>query len=294
MPNIKPTINVNPNVYEAVKAVTYDGYTTSPKVSNSEAADVERAIAEDGNVDAGEAQLLDAMRSGTSFRVSAQGQAPYDVDASLLTFDKGKIADVNAGTRVAIDGDGDLHALPSTVPAQGKAGRPSDVYVDQSQTGGTATWEQARARMLNPNGWEATADANTYVDRSASFQVTDASGNSVSRPPAVGDYLKINLPGSPLGADWVRVEAIQDNPNEVSVRVRPSKDPTSSSNATEHFFTSAATNTFTLRREGDNISFQVNGRNEVANGAYGTAVDLGGSIGMQDDQWNNLGAGILR
>lgn len=295
------SINVNRNVYDAVKAVTEDGYLSSPKVSGSELKDVEAAIAADGKIDAGEKELMNALKNKTSFSVNTKGQAPYDVNASLLSFPS-SAASMPQGGRTSVHSDERLHRVPDAVPAQ-KSGRKTDVF--DSKVGGDFTL--ARERLLDVNSWGKTADSMT----GAAFQLTDSKGNNVSgRDPKVGDFIKIDLPG-PSGDDWVQVEDISDKPNELSITVRPSRNPTSSSNETQHFFSDASTNTFTVDQgktdKGEAIvGFHVNGRNESTNltegiwnldvdNAINRAKNAGGSVtGMQIDQWENLGAGILK
>lgn len=291
-------INVNKNVYNAVKTVTEDGYFSSPKVSTSELKDIEKAIAKDGKTDDGEKKLLESLKNGVKFTVTAQGQAPYDVSSSLLNFPSSEVSTPLKGA-TAVHSDDRLHKVPDTVPAQ-KSGRQTDIF-DSKVNGDFAT---AKKRLLDVNNWGKTADSSMGAD----FQLTDEKGNNVSnRDPKVGDYLKIDIPGAPF-EDWVRVENISDKPNELSITVRPSKDPTSDSNDVQHFFSSAATNTFTVNQgtTADNkpiVEFHVNGRNESTNLTYGLDVDngvnrikntMGQLTGAQTGQWENLGAGVLK
>lgn len=295
------SINVNRNVYDAVKAVTEDGYLSSPKVSGSEIKDVEAAIAADGQIDTGEEQLMTALKNKTSFTVNTQGQAPYDVGASLLNFPSSTVSTPQDG-RTSVHSDGRLHRVPDAVPAQ-KSGRKTDVF--DSKVGGD--FNAAKTRLLDVNNWGNTADSMA----GANFQLTDGTGKNVSgRDPKVGDFIKIDLPG-PSGDDWVQVESISNKPDELSITVRPSRDPSSSSNETQHFFSNSATNTFTVNQgkteSGESIvEFHVNGRNEKTNltegfwnldvdNAINRAKNAGGSVtGAQTAQWENLGAGILQ
>jgi len=294
-------INVNPNVYNSVKAVTEDGYFSSPKVSESELKDVEAAIAADGKIDAGEEQLMTALKSKTSFTVNTQGQAPYDVNSSLLNFPSSATSTPQDG-RTAVHSDERLHRVPDSVPAQ-RTGRQTDVFA--SKVGGD--FNTAKSRLLDVNNWGNTADSMT----GAAFQLTDGNGNNVSgRDPRVGDFIKIDLPG-PSGDDWVQIENISNKPDELSITVRPSRNPASDSNETQHFFSNEATNTFTVNQGRTSsgqpiVEFHTNGRNERTNltegfwnldvdNAINRAKNAGGSVtGMQTAQWENLGAGILK
>lgn len=292
------SINVNKNVYNAVKTVTEDGYFSSPKVSTSELKDIEKAIAKDGKTDDGEKKLLESLKNGVNFTVTAQGKAPYDVNSSLLSFPSSEVSTPLKGA-TAVHSDGRLHKVPDTVPAQ-KTGRQTDVF-DSKVKGDFAT---AKTRLLDVNNWGKTADSSLGAD----FKLTDDKGNKISnRDPKVGDYIQIDIPGAPFD-DWVQVESISDKPNELSLTVRPSKDPTSKSDDIQHFFTSSATNTFTVSqgKTADNksiVEFHVNGRNESTNLTYGLDVDngvnrikngMGQLMGAQTGQWENLGAGVLK
>lgn len=283
-------IQVNKNVYDAVKAGSYDGYFSSPKVSNSEENDVEKAIAADGKVDEGEAKLLQALKNHTSFTVTTKGEAPYDVNASLLTFDN-KVQNYQPGTKVAEHYDGYVYSVPSHVPDQ-KVGRQTNVF-DSNKT----DYDKAKGKLLDINHWGNCSSTG----RSADFQIVGADGKTKDGPPKKGDYIRIDLPG-PSGYDWVQIEDIKETKDMASITVRPSKDPTSNSSAISHFFTSEATNTFTVERGANGqTQFHVNGRNERANSGAGNWVkDAGGGIGDsvpgmpgQQKQWEWLGEYVL-
>src|SRR5688572_15089807 len=67
----------------------------------------------------------------------------------------------------------------------------------------------ARNRLVSINQWHEYASPIT-----ATFKLTDHTGNEVDRTAEKGDYFKIDLPapGSSEGKgyDWVRIEAIED------------------------------------------------------------------------------------
>ncbi|MBF2055434.1 MAG: hypothetical protein IGS03_18450 [Candidatus Sericytochromatia bacterium] len=286
MPN---PINVNRNVYQAIKDATTDGYFSSPRINNSdERQAIESAIAADGEIDNGERQVLDALRSNTSFTVKAQGESPYDVSSGLVSFPSGfsSSATGNVTGRVAHTADDGIHPIPAHIPEQ-TVGRQTDYY--ETRVGGN--YAAQRATLLDVNNWGKSGMM------SADFQLVDGQGNEINnRPPRVGDFIQIALPGSSMiGNDYVQIESIIDNDDMTSITVRPSRDPGSSSTATDHFFTSDATNTFTLRRttstDGEPLSvMQVNGRNEVPNsGAKNWAVTTGADYTpMQTWQWEGM------
>lgn len=284
MPN---PINVNRNVYQAIKEASTDGYFSSPRINGTdERQAIESAIAADGEVDSGERQVLDALRSNARFTVTAQGESPYDVSAGLVSFPSqiSSSATGNVTGRVAHTADDGIHPIPAHIPDQ-TVGRQTDYY--ETRVGGD--YAKQRAALLDVNNWGESGMM------SADFQLVDARGNEVNnRPPREGDFIRLALPGVP-GNDYVQIEDIVDNEDMTSITVRPSRDPSSSSTATDHFFTSDATNTFTLRRStstnGEPLSvMQVNGRNEVPNsGVRNWAVTTGAEYTpMQSWQWEGM------
>lgn len=284
MPN---PINVNRNVYDAVKTATYDGWTTSPKIGDGEVQDIQAAIAADGEVDAGERQLLEALNNKTDFTIDTAGQDPYNVESELLSFDTDEVASENIGNvtgNVAHSSDDGIHPVPSHLPEQ-TVGRPTDYY--ETRTGGD--YAAQRDALLDVNNW---GDSGLL---SADFQLMDGNGNEVNnRTPREGDFIRLDIPG-PTGYDYVQIEDIIDTDDMTSITVRPSRDPNSDSDNTHHFFTDEATNTFTLRRtestSGEPLSvMQVNGRNERANsGVINGAVAAGSEYTpMQSMQWEGL------
>jgi len=145
---------------------------------------------------------------------------------------------------------------------------------------------------------------------SADFTLYSASGTqAVGRGATEGDFIEIDLPGCPTGS-WVRVESVSIEDDRVSIRVRPSYDPTErplQTDVTAHFFDSSATNTLMLERRGNRVRFSVEGRGETPNvrresgdwaapimnrlttmGAWGTA-----QFGLQHRQWDELTRSVL-
>lgn len=279
-------ISVDPAVYQRIKDATTSGVFSSSRISDSERQEIEQQMAANGEIDSGERQVLDAMRSNARFTVTAQGQSPYDVSAGLVSFPN-NVSRSNTGNvtgNVAFTADDGIHPVPSHLPDQ-TVGRQTDYY--ETRVGGD--YAKQRAALLDVNNW---GDSGMM---SADFQLVDGRGNEINnRPPRVGDFIRLDLPG-PTGNDYVQIENIIDNSDMTSITVRPSRDPGSSSTDTAHFFTSDATNTFTLRRStstnGEPISvMQVNGRNEVANsGLMNWAVSTGAEYTpMQTLQWEGM------
>jgi hypothetical protein len=152
--------------------------------------------------------------------------------------------------------------------------------------------------MQNPSIWHELAGW-----ASASFILLDAAAEAVKRLAAQGDYLRIDLPdpgpGEGGGYDWVKVEKMEeyiDSSDErewTGMKVRPCGSPTSSSAGTAHFFTSDASSTYIIERNGVKVTAFYHGRNEVPNTSTGkwtenvrnSLVAAGAVIGLSEAQW---------
>lgn len=150
-----------------------------------------------------------------------------------------------------------------------------------------------REKLLHVARWKDCSDISD-------FDLFDESG--VLRPAktaAVGDYIKITLPGSGK-ADWVKIGGIDESADETVLVVRPANDPTGAGNeeTTSHFFTEDSTNNFCLQRSDAAINFYVVGLNERINTKetggvletvrnYATA-HLGHILGIQKTQWETF------
>lgn len=169
-----------------------------------------------------------------------------------------------------------------------------------------SAFQRQSAALLDVNHWNQMSGMEN-----ANFKLFDANGNpSNHNPPQVGDFVRIDLPG-PNPHDWVRIEDLHTDPNDTSVRVRPSYDPTQhppNTSVTAHFFTNQATNEFSVRRDGSSVTAGVHGEHESANvgsqasgplmatrngattyGAWG--MDIPGTnrtTSMQQHQWNTF------
>lgn len=175
---------------------------------------------------------------------------------------------------------------------------------------------ERRRLLLDVNQWSRISGIEN-----ANFALFDAEGHRVYRHHALeGDFIAIDLPVAGLvRTDWVRIERIDLEPSLVSVTVRPSHDPTRKPvkpGIVAHFFTSEATNTFTLERRGPWMFARVEGRNECANTAdecespqlaaanrvlaesgWGAPVGIPGTNfvvkGVQQHQWDRFTANLV-
>ena len=163
----------------------------------------------------------------------------------------------------------------------------------------------ARNRLLDVNRWNEVADG-----LSARFLVTDSTGREVNRTAEKNDLFKIKLPApgpsEGEGADWVRVEAIEEKSDtagpyeSVAMRVRPAPNPEKGENVA-HFFNDKATSSFIVERRGTTVTASVLGRNEVPNTETDNVVDkvrnavVGATAiaGLSNIQWGNLVKGLI-
>ncbi|MGZ5285557.1 MAG: hypothetical protein ACXWB9_00165 [Flavisolibacter sp.] len=161
-------------------------------------------------------------------------------------------------------------------------------------------FEKVKSRLLNVNHWHDTAGKAT-----AEFQLTDHQGSPISRRVEEGDHFRISIPApGPVtgsGYDWVKVEAIEDQPDCVAIHVRPATNPLNDQEDIAHFFKDDATSSFIIKREGCKVLAGVYGRNEVPNTEADSTVDkirnvavaTGAVAGFSKLQWKSLVNGLV-
>jgi hypothetical protein len=159
-------------------------------------------------------------------------------------------------------------------------------------------------RLLDVNNWDKICGP-----MSAKFSLVDGTGSVVQRRPEQGDYFRIDVPGpgpkAGEGYDWVQVERVEERSEAdsklVAIRVRPAASPLNDDQDIAHFFSDAATSTFTIQRMGNTVIAAVRGRNEEPNTHTSTTVDKvrnavvggGASAGLSKPQWKSLVRGLL-
>ena len=170
-----------------------------------------------------------------------------------------------------------------------------------------STFVEASRRLLGINEWKDLSGP-----LSASFLLTDNSGNKLDRAPKPGDFIRINIPGPGTatgeGYDWVRIESIDDRPNpagneeSLAMRVRPVASPVNNEQDVAHFFDDTATSTFMIERKDLRVTASVHGRNEQPNKDVERPVDKMrnavvanmATSGVAARQWTMLTKGILK
>lgn len=303
-------INVSSRVYTTVRDAVQDG-----SIGEIDMINIGRQVAYDGKIDHDEKALLDRikysteMSGGSALSVfnfdnmdmepleleldMSNGLYPESLQTIFVNHDV-SIPNLKVGAVEFNEKDFQLKniAEPTAIPEQ-KIGRETNYQVKRtyySWSRAESNFEVARARLLDINNWDELADKQGLgVPLSAEFKLLDKDGNPVaSRPPQVGDQIRINLPG-PSGYDRVKIESIKNESNEFSIKVRPVDG--------DHFFDDKATNTFILRRDGHSIAFSVKGRNEQTADWWNPldhAKNRGGDLlGLQKRQWNDLGKGVI-
>ena len=173
--------------------------------------------------------------------------------------------------------------------------------IDEAKT----LFHKAKKRLFDINHWHDYAGAG-----SATFTLTNKFGNEINRPPEIGDFIKIDLPGPGSsegeGYDWVEIEAIEEKKEPIdeyaAIRVRPAPNPrTPGDNKIAHFHKDTATSTFIVQREGTLISAAEKGRNELQNKdnlsifdkIRNMVVSFTASKGAAYPQWKALMEGFL-
>jgi hypothetical protein len=180
----------------------------------------------------------------------------------------------------------------TVIQAQVSVGKDSD---------GREIFERATQRLLDVNEWTDHCGA-----LSAGFQLTDDEGEPLMGRAAVGDYIRIDLPGPSTwegrGYDWVKIEKIEQPavlaPGAISLlQVRPCPNPqVKGSTATAHYLQSYATSTFIIEWQDKKVSATVYRRNEVPNTDHpgvGVKEKPQGAIALSKIQWKALVQGLL-
>lgn len=161
-----------------------------------------------------------------------------------------------------------------------------------------------KERFLQVNSWEQYAG-----EGSADFKVYSSDRLPVIRSVQQGDYFRINIPGpanpSGEGDDWVQVQKITEDESDseacISITVKPVPCPLNDDKDVAHFFTNEATSTFIVRRNGNELSAEVHGRNEKPNikgvdikdTLRNTLVATGSVFGFSKIQWKKLTDGLM-
>ncbi len=291
------TIRTNSQVYEAVQHAQDDytlGGLRSKNITNSEVNDIENAIIADGQVDAGEAQLLEALKSKTSFTISDGKQSTHIAQPVLRFVTASAVAPLHEGRSMVERDGGYLSNIPDYIPRQSK-GEGTDVMNEDSYANNTDArdaFDTARSRMLDVNNWSQYAATEAPISTLGGYNpaVPNFSLHRDAGTPNqadVGDVIKISAGGQDM---YVRIDKIIDTPSEFAMQVRPSDANGNTNGATEHMYSAEATNTFRLTQHGNTVLNGFHGRNEVTNsGLQNWAADRGMAAGGRSFSWDVMG-----
>ncbi len=168
-----------------------------------------------------------------------------------------------------------------------------------------AFYQLAKQRLLAVHNWHQVCEVPV-----STFMPTDQYGVEINRTVQEGDFLKIDIPGPGTttgeGFDWVRVEKIMEQnemqEEQISITVRPSANPNSTTDDIAHFFQDTATSTFQVIRKGNEVYAEVHGRNELANtktaqltdNVRNTLVGWSAKLGLSFPQWKSLVNGLVK
>lgn len=162
-----------------------------------------------------------------------------------------------------------------------------------SETEAKNVFQRLIQKLFNIEQWNAESNLS-------SFALFDENGFAkMEKIPAVGDFIRISLPGSGKD-DWVKIVEIHDAADEIVLTVQPSSNPTDKedNSTTSHFFTNDSTNNFCLQKKGIELNFYVIGLGEKSNikdtsGIVETVrnfatANIGHFLGIQKAQWQNF------
>jgi hypothetical protein len=170
-------------------------------------------------------------------------------------------------------------------------------YADEAAA--VAAFEKSKEKLFGVDSWSRLPGINS------TFELYDAAGRkSAAARPQEGDYMKVILPGLPL-ENWVQVVNVQQADQLAEFTVRPSPAPEQQAGdpaEVKHFFTSEATSTFRVERQGTTLRASEIGKNEKPNNqqeasaartVVNTLVAEGGWAGFQALQWGKLTAYLV-
>jgi hypothetical protein len=167
-------------------------------------------------------------------------------------------------------------------------------------------FNRATKRLLNPPVWHKLSGWTI-----AHFQLSGPGAEELDRLAEEGDYFRIDVTGAGRSAgngyDWVNVEKINlhVNPTGTSewtfLKMRPCSDPRKPEQGTAHFFTSIATSSYIVERNGNIVTGRYHGRNEIPSTATDSKLDYirnvnistGAAMGFSEVQWTALLKGLL-
>jgi hypothetical protein len=159
-------------------------------------------------------------------------------------------------------------------------------------------YRSVHSNLFRISEWRKNSTATTY-------DLFDESGlPSPSDEISTGKFIRIELHGSGK-YDWVRVQRVTDEHDEVVLTVKPSHDPTDPdrSNSISHFFGPEAENNFCVQLNEKSVAFYVIGLNEKQNTKFtggfvesarnAAVANVGYYSGLQKAVWKDFATNFL-
>lgn len=123
-------------------------------------------------------------------------------------------------------------------------------------------------RLLEVNHWKKMAEG-----LSADFKIVNEQNEIQKRKVRINDYIRLDIPGPGLpsshGYDWVKVIILDEYDSDIQhktfIALQPCSDPNNSTDDIAHFFKKMASTNIIIKQEGNKVTIQYAGRNEVIN-----------------------------
>jgi hypothetical protein len=152
--------------------------------------------------------------------------------------------------------------------------------------------ERAKSKLYDINCWSYLPGFDS------TFILYDREGNQTeSKKPEKGYFVKIILPG-PFPENWVVIDHILEEALFAEIKVSPCPSPfKDDKEATDHFFTQEASNTFRVELKGNTLLALEMGRDETINNRgeeagnraiVNTIIAEGGWMGINRVQWDKI------
>jgi hypothetical protein len=166
-----------------------------------------------------------------------------------------------------------------------------NTFADEAEAG--KEFRRSVEKLFMADRWSDLPGLNS------TFELYDARGaRKAGGRVAVGDHIKIILPGVPLD-NWVVVTDVKEEGDLAEYTTSPTQDPNSDPNdqQVKHFFIEDATSTFRVERQGKTIKAWEIGKTEGINnqgedagkrGVINTLIAEGGWAGFQRHQWEKV------
>lgn len=196
----------------------------------------------------------------------------------------------------------------SKIPEQvvGKSLDYSRELILSDETKAYNRYREIVQKLLDVNNWKQTA-----IGVSAEFIIVNEKNEIQMRRVRKNDFIRIDIPGpgvpSAEGYDWVKVTSLDQydhqNKRKTFISLQPCPDPmTMDKETASHFFKKYTSSNIVVKQEGEMVTLQYAGRNEVINTETENMLDnvrnflvgLGAKLGASYPQWKALIDGLAK